>query len=58
VHDARTERRRAHRFVRRVVQAAAVLLPEALRREAVPIAMVQPGLSMALHSARPAALRQ
>jgi hypothetical protein len=51
VHDARTARRRVRRFARQAVQAAAVLLPEGLlpevlRREAVPIVMVRPGLAL------------
>jgi hypothetical protein len=65
VHVARTERRLARRFVRRAVRAAAVLLPEGLRREvslreAVPIVIpaAQPERLMALRSGRPVALRQ
>jgi hypothetical protein len=59
------ERRRAHRFVRRVVRAGAVLRPEGLRREvllpeAAPMVRVQPG-PLALRperaeAARPSAL--
>jgi hypothetical protein len=70
VHDVQTAHRRAHRFVRRIVLAAAVLLPEGPRRqaalregllrEAVPIAIpaVQPEPLMAPRSALPVALRQ